>query len=843
MDSDGINCACSIARLLDAASSILATEPVRGDELPTALASPSLATTNALVQQLRSDVDSAAPIAPEAILTDFDQLMIVTKQDCAALAEKCDALTQHRTSVQTQPLHELVNRIRDSLNNGIARHHWIGMSQAIKQVASTNVRFGASETEKIDEIARDVDGLFTAILGLSTAVPHANNQDRGSKNPRSIDSFSTAMLAHWAQIYSRSMQIEELFEQQTILSALHYWTMDNRKALIPKEHENTFAWILDPKSNFSTWLTSRGPLFWISGKPGSGKSTALKYIAENQNTIILLENWASNDRLITAEFYFWSSAANELQKSGQGLLRSILLQIIRQCPELGPVAFPTRSVAPRKWEPSLEELQCGFTRLLARLPAVNTKICLFIDGLDEFYGHPEDAIRLLQGISADNNSVKICVSSRPWVEFEDAFGRGDCSKLYMHELTKDDMRKYVQDLLSLKGADSESLVENIVEKAEGVFLWAFLVLRDTGPLAGEELYDEIDKLHSNLEDYLETKICRTAPERREATAKIFRIAIAAVGKLPLRQYSLIHSPGLDSIGAEWADRELHLVSGNSPSVAKLEMDLDSLSCGLLRPTSNSPQYVEFIHRTVADFLQSEKMTDLFEGWYEFEVDQAICFSTLAVLRWWPPTLPQDESRLLNALHVFMAHACFLSGNVQSLLLGQLWNWLEQLQKELPNAAVMMTVLGPGNFWAYDASLRFAFLYYCMSYGLGQYVSHQLAATHQPGFCEPVAALLSGSLSWDPRVRASVPPAPTKAIEPLLKMGLDCNTQWGDRNITFWQQLVVSSYSKYLKGILTREDCVAMELALAHGADPSTTVEVFAKGMNKLSAEEIIRIIC
>jgi len=41
----------------------------------------------------------------------------------------------------------------------------------------------------------------------------------------------------------------------------------------------TYGWVFGPSIKFTTWLQdSAAPYFWIQGKPGSGKSTMMKYI-------------------------------------------------------------------------------------------------------------------------------------------------------------------------------------------------------------------------------------------------------------------------------------------------------------------------------------------------------------------------------------------------------------------------------------------------------------------------------------------------------------------------------------------------------------------------------------
>ncbi|KAF5561172.1 hypothetical protein FNAPI_3798 [Fusarium napiforme] len=54
---------------------------------------------------------------------------------------------------------------------------------------------------------------------------------------------------------------------------------------------------------FSTWLQSDDKLFWIRGKPGSGKSTLIKFLINNDNTKHLLGSWHPNTRILS--HFFW----------------------------------------------------------------------------------------------------------------------------------------------------------------------------------------------------------------------------------------------------------------------------------------------------------------------------------------------------------------------------------------------------------------------------------------------------------------------------------------------------------------------------------------------------------
>lgn len=78
----------------------------------------------------------------------------------------------------------------------------------------------------------------------------------------------------------------EYSAEQRILDFLRFSTMDDRHIAIRQAHAQTFRWIFEtspsdgPRSptKFVEWLRSSDSLYWVSGKPGSGKSTLMKYL-------------------------------------------------------------------------------------------------------------------------------------------------------------------------------------------------------------------------------------------------------------------------------------------------------------------------------------------------------------------------------------------------------------------------------------------------------------------------------------------------------------------------------------------------------------------------------------
>jgi len=112
------------------------------------------------------------------------------------------------------------------------------------------------------------------------------------------------------------------------------------------------------------------------------------------------------------------------------------------------------------------------------------KTCLLIDGLDEFAGDHEEILSLFKEIAHSEN-VKICLSSRPWPIFREPFKL--CPTLRLQDLTFPDIDKFVREKLQQnelfnkikaeEPKDAEALMEEIVSKANGVFLWVRIVIR------------------------------------------------------------------------------------------------------------------------------------------------------------------------------------------------------------------------------------------------------------------------------------------------------------------------------------------------------------------------------
>lgn len=289
--------------------------------------------------------------------------------------------------------------------------------------------------------------------------------------------------------------------KQSMIGSLCYEGMDTRREIISETHADTYRWIFSPDedrgrtAHLREWLRNGDGIFWVSGKPGSGKSTLMKFIHRHPQTTKLLEDWAGKGkRLVTASHFFWINGS-DIQKSQTGLLREMCAAVARQCPVVLLDRWKQLGMSPEDWSESLPRIQWSNSTLRQMLSCVRhvllddegrgIRFVFFIDGLDEYSGDHEDLTGFFRQLTLSGN-IKMCVAGRPWNVFERALGNDENLKLYMQRLTHEDISTFVQDKIGtdehfkdLLREDSTTLdiIETIVSRADGVFLWVHLVER------------------------------------------------------------------------------------------------------------------------------------------------------------------------------------------------------------------------------------------------------------------------------------------------------------------------------------------------------------------------------
>ena len=344
-----------------------------------------------------------------------------------------------------------------------------------------------------------------------------------------------------------------------------------------------------------------------------------------------------------------------------------------------PELWKDARAAPWQIQDDLRILEKGtraaFARLIksTNLDATHS-FCFFIDGLDEYQETAQndfkEMVRLLNGWTTTTpRCVKLCVSSREYNVFINAFLAE--KRLRLHELTRFDMEVYARDKLGdvSDHAAKDKLVGAIIDKAQGIFLWAALVVKDmrnelengADSAALMELVDSLpDELYRLFEHILKSL---SKPDRRKAYQTLAIIPLSTDWQLPV---SLFAYSFLDKYDADttFAERDDFVQTVNAGMTAKERIELgrkrvNGWCKGLVDPATNK---IDYAHRSIRDFLQNKATKDEVEASLAgFNPAEALCQLGLVEFRLQnSPFLngvvgPIETTRLIGSL-VGMRHA-------------------------------------------------------------------------------------------------------------------------------------------------------------------------------------------
>ena len=393
--------------------------------------------------------------------------------------------------------------------------------------------------------------------------------------------------------------------RRELIDSLAFDEMESRQTNIRKALNKTCEWFLkDPR--YLDWLDPNMfqhhlGLLWISGKPGAGKSTIMKFAHR-----YTAEKWAGASDTAVISFFFNARGAG-LEKCTEGMYRSLLYQVFQSFHDLQQVlarlgrkhtAQPKSSSI--SW--TLEELESLFRKVIDSLGG--RRLICFIDALDEC---DEDQIREMIGLFEEFGETAhqshaeflVCFASRhyPHIELQHGGLRLTLEDQPGHSL---DVKTYVQNKLRAgQNTVSNQLKHTVLEKAAGVFLWVVLVVEILNKeLQRGRITDAkrlLDGLPSKLHDLFKDLLTRESSNLDELLLCIQWILYATYPLTFTELYFAIHA-GLTedfTYPHQW-DPE------HEPEELMRRFILSS-SKGLAEITGKM-QTVQFIHESVRDFL-------------------------------------------------------------------------------------------------------------------------------------------------------------------------------------------------------------------------------------------------
>lgn len=296
--------------------------------------------------------------------------------------------------------------------------------------------------------------------------------------------------------------------------------------------------------SFSNWLSSTDTIYWISGKPGSGKTTLVKYIVGHPRTKEYLQIWSPGCKIVY--HYFWRPG-KPMQKNLEGLFCSLLYQLLgSSATALGEVTSLVSQSGPKDSYTDWSGAEL-LSALIKALDSYEHGVCLFLDGLDEI--DPENGTKdgipelldLALKLSQGNKPIKLCLASRPDPPILET-RLSEYPRLRLQDLNFQDLMAYAREHVNFPETYpdpekyiSEDPIEWLVYKAEGVFLWLILATKsiNEGVVYNDSaatLRQRIDRLPKDLDNLYQDmweRTCADNPlEYRQTAALYFKLLLA-----------------------------------------------------------------------------------------------------------------------------------------------------------------------------------------------------------------------------------------------------------------------------------------------------------------------------
>lgn len=463
--------------------------------------------------------------------------------------------------------------------------------------------------------------------------------------------------------------------RERFLQSLKYRDFNQRRNQIDSAHTDTLKWVYvgdneDDEDredqgcfsaikwdSFSNWLRSTDTIYWISGKPGSGKTTLVKYILSHPRTRMCLDFWSPDCEI--ASHYFWRPGS-PMQKNLEGLFCSLLYQLLSNNKTaleevMSLVSGPKDSFT--DW--SSTELRSALSRALS---SCKQGVCLFLDGIDEIEpdnGTKDGIPEFLEFVAelSQKENIKICLASRPEPYILEM-------KLSMHprlrlqDLNYADLMAYTKERVKYPQTkvfgEYHDLAHSLVARAEGVFLWLLLAIKSINEGFSyhdsiKSLKERINRLPKGLNNLYEDMWRRAGVDRpdeyRQTAALYFKFIIAtkryffsatrlsAIKQNPIWNSGInifdlmLATTSISSTVLDAPDEPSKLICGDvlQQKVHEVEEKLKIYCMGLIEVRSESHQHIDltgkwygeitfrvrhlansralqFIHRTASDFL-------------------------------------------------------------------------------------------------------------------------------------------------------------------------------------------------------------------------------------------------
>ncbi|KAI6777896.1 uncharacterized protein J7T54_001553 [Emericellopsis cladophorae] len=449
------------------------------------------------------------------------------------------------------------------------------------------------------------------------------------------------------------------------LRSLSYKTMTTtRSGNVDKKaaaaSSSTCTWIFQ-NDTYKDWASGHRSLLWIKGKPGSGKSTLLQRVTEHVG-----ERRGLVEGALILSFYFHGRCGEGIHRTSLGFFRSLLYQL-QEGPDAPQGLLASYEEKKRKfgehgeqWEWELGELRPAFVKALQKVLQTHP-VYLFIDALDE--AGPDEAGWLAEELEVilqepttpagmQSKELRVVSTCRQClsITLESTYS------ITLEDHNTEAISSFVQHNLSsiLDPSTTMNVTHLIVERANGVFLWARLAVdRIRKSVLEGTAHSEIEQEVSNIPETLDQVYMELLNTMDLESRKLIRWVSFAMEPLSIDEiraamefttdYQRLSKPSGGDGGAMALDCE-------EPG-DRMKTRIQALSHGLIEVADEHAGSVQFIHQSVQDFFvgknglpelmdidpDGETNQDLLEG----KAHYMLCKSCIGYLNAWKALI--DES--------------------------------------------------------------------------------------------------------------------------------------------------------------------------------------------------------
>jgi hypothetical protein len=362
--------------------------------------------------------------------------------------------------------------------------------------------------------------------------------------------------------------------------------------------EGAYHWILD-HPDFRQWRDDQqGRLLWVKGDPGKGKTMLLCGIIDELKKSKVKANLS----------YFFCQATDSRINNATAVLRGLMYLLIDKQPSLishmqekhdhaGKTLFEDANA----WV-TLSEI---FTNILQD-PSLNSTF-LIVDALDECVTDLPILLDFIREKSSVSSCIKWLVSSRNRPDIEERLRLYKEQRLSL-ELNAKQVSHAVELFIKYKVSrltkieDDSTLQEQVrnqmQQKADGTFLWVALVFQELEMVESWNVLRVLGEMPKDLQE-LYGRMMGQIQQLKHDDPKFCRLVLSTT-TLVLRPLHILELGILSGLPEG--------ISDNLDRIAKIVS-----MCGSFL-TIQGDNYVNFIHQSAKDYLDSDESRAILPSW-------------------------------------------------------------------------------------------------------------------------------------------------------------------------------------------------------------------------------------